>query len=406
MDRYLVISSDCHAGLPPEQYRSYVDPKYRDAFDQALPIQVKMTKTMEESFLIADINAEWRKGHEKALTGAWDDGERMKVMDGDGVAMEIIFPDGITEQNAPPFGAGFAMPTGGVVPELQWAGCHAHNRWVTELVEMAPERRLGLACIPALWDVEQAVREIRLARENGLRGIILPPMWGQLPAYHYPKYDPLWEVCQDLDMPIHFHIGPSPIEEYFGPLSELQSGERTAPTGAMGAYLSEVVWWVSRTATFMIWGGVFERYPRLKMAIVEGAIDWVPDYLRLLDVRYEVTPQAQKLGDYISHLSMKPSDYFRRNVRLGAACMSPGDGQLGKAIGGECIMWGSDYPHPEGSWPYTRDQMLKALAGLSDDEITAQLGGNAVEFYSLDAEKLAPIAARIGPKKSDFRHDG
>ncbi len=96
MDRYLVISSDCHAGLPPEQYRSYVDPKYRDVFDQALPIQVKMTKTMEESFLIADINAEWRKGHEKALTGAWDDGERKKVMDGDGVAMEIIFPDGIT----------------------------------------------------------------------------------------------------------------------------------------------------------------------------------------------------------------------------------------------------------------------------------------------------------------------
>ena len=123
MDRHLVVSSDCHAGLPPDQYRSYVDPKYRDAFDQALPIQVKTTKTMEESFLIADVNAEWRKGHEKALTGAWDHSERTKVMDGDGIALEIIFPDGITEQNAPPFGAGFAMPTGGgVVPELQWAG--------------------------------------------------------------------------------------------------------------------------------------------------------------------------------------------------------------------------------------------------------------------------------------------
>jgi len=170
----------------------------------------------------------------------------------------------------------------------------------------------------------------------------------------------------------------------------------------MGAYLSEVVWWSSRSITFMIWAGVFERYPTLKFSIVEGAIDWVPDFLRTLDVRYTTSPQAQKLGDYISHLSMKPSDYFRRNVRLGAACMSPGDGKLGEAIGPDCIMWGSDFPHPEGSWPNTHDQMVKAMAGLSDDEIAAQLGGNAVKFYNLDAEKLAPIAARIGPDKASF----
>jgi predicted TIM-barrel fold metal-dependent hydrolase len=403
MNRHLVISSDCHAGLPPEQYRNYLDPEYREAFDQALPIQVKSTKTMEESFLISDINADWRKGHETLLSGAWDHAERTKVMDGDGVAVEVIFPDGITEQNAPPFGAGFSMPTENVDPELQWAGSHAHNRWLAELVSQAPERRLGLACIPVLWDIDQSVREIRQAQENGLRGgIVIPPIWGKLPAYHHPRYDPIWEICQDLDMPIHVHIGPSPIEQYFGSMAEMQSGEGPELKGAMGAYLSEVVWWSSRSITFMIWAGVFERYPKLKFSIVEGAIDWVPDFLRTLDVRYEVSPQAQKLGDYISHLSMKPSDYFRRNVRLGAACMSPGDGKLGEKIGSHCIMWGSDFPHPEGSWPHTHEQMVKAMAGLSDDEIAAQLGGNAVEFYNLDAEKLAPIAARIGPDKTSF----
>ncbi len=403
MDRYLVISSDCHAGLEPQHYRNYVDPKFRDAFDEALPHQVRSTKTMEESFLISDINAEWRKGYETLLTGAWDHAERMKVMDGDGVAVEVIFPDGITEQNAPPFGAGFSMPTEGVDPELQWAGSHAHNRWLAELVSQAPDRRLGLACIPVLWDIDQSVREIRLAKENGLTGgIVIPPMWGSLPAYHHPRYDPIWEVCQDLDMPIHVHIGPSPIQEYFGPMKEMQSGTGPDLKGAMGAYLSEVVFWSSRSITFMIWAGVFERYPKLKFSIVEGAIDWVPDFLRTLDVRYTDSPQAQKLGDYISHLSMKPSDYFRRNVRLGAACMSPGDGKLGESIGPDCIMWGSDYPHPEGSWPYTQDQMVKAMAGLSEDEVAAQLGGNAVKFYNLDAKKLAPIAARIGPDKSAF----
>ena len=67
MDRYLVVSSDCHAGLPPEQYRDYLDPQYRDAFDAALPIQIEMTTKMSKKFLVEDINQEWRKGNEAAL---------------------------------------------------------------------------------------------------------------------------------------------------------------------------------------------------------------------------------------------------------------------------------------------------------------------------------------------------
>src|SRR5512145_1657066 len=100
-DRHLVISTDCHAGLPPERYRDYLDPRYRAAFDQALPIQLEMTRAAEKQFLVADINAEWRRGREAALSGAWDHDQRTRVMDGDGVAGEVIFPDGITEMNAP-----------------------------------------------------------------------------------------------------------------------------------------------------------------------------------------------------------------------------------------------------------------------------------------------------------------
>ena len=100
--RFLVISSDCHAGLPPERYRDYLDVKYRDAFDAALPIQIEMTKAAERQFLVADINAEWRRGREEMLTGAWDHDARIRVLDGDGIAGEILFPDGITEMNSPP----------------------------------------------------------------------------------------------------------------------------------------------------------------------------------------------------------------------------------------------------------------------------------------------------------------
>jgi predicted TIM-barrel fold metal-dependent hydrolase len=399
-DRFLVVSSDCHAGLPPERYRDYLDPKYREAFDLALPIQIEMTKAAEKQFLVADINAEWRRGREEMLAGAWDHDARLRVLDGDGIAAEVVFVDGITEMNSPPFGAGLSLSTENVVPELQWAGARAHNRWLAELVSMAPERRIGVAQVPALWDVDEAVRETRWARANGIRGILIPCMWGKQAPYHHPKYDALWAVCQELDVVIHFHSGPAPTEDYFGPPP---MGSAPLSPGAMGIYVSEVAWWNVRPLTFMIWGGAFERFPKLKVAITEGTTVWVPEYLRLLDQRYSETHYSQKLGDYRSHLKRKPSEYFARNVFLGASCMPRREAELRHEIGVQNIGWGSDYPHPEGSWPYTREQMRETFRGLPEDEIALMLGGNAVRFYGLDAEKLAPTVARIGPEKALFR---
>ena len=153
----------------------------------------------------------------------------------------------------------------------------------------------------------------------------------------------------------------------------------------------------------MLWGGAFTRHPKLKVAITEGTAIWVPEYLQLLEQRYSETHYAQKLGDYRSHLSESPADTFRRNVRLGASCMPRREAELRDAIGLDNIMWGTDFPHPEGSWPFTRQQMLDTFRDLPDAEIAAMLGGNAAAFYGLDTEKLAPIAARVGPKKSSFQ---
>jgi predicted TIM-barrel fold metal-dependent hydrolase len=401
MDRFLVISSDCHAGLPPEQYREYVDPQHRETFDLALPIQKHMMEEASRQFLIADINAEWRKGREELLTGAWDHEQRIKVLDGDGIAAEIIFPDGITEMNTPPFGAGISLPTENIVPELQWAGARAHNRWLAELCQMAPDRRVGVAIVLALWDVDEAVREVRWAREHGLKGVLLPCMWGRQAPYHHPKYDPLWAACQDQDMVIHFHSGPATTDEYFGSVPKADDAPELP--GAMGIYISEVVWWCARPLTFLLWGGIFERHPKLKVAITEGTSIWVPDYLELLDQRYSDTHYSQKLGDYRSHLSMKPSQYFARNVMIGASCMPRREAELRHDIGVANIMWGSDYPHPEGSWPYTRQQMIDTFHGLPEDDISAILGGNAARFYGLDVQQLAPLSNRIGPEKAWFQ---
>jgi predicted TIM-barrel fold metal-dependent hydrolase len=102
---------------------------------------------------------------------------------------------------------------------------------------------------------------------------------------------------------------------------------------------------------------------------------------------------------------MKPSEYFRRNVRVGSSAMSRREAELRHEIGLGTIMWGTDYPHPEGTWPLTREMMIEVFRGLPDADIDAMLGANAAGFYGLDTEKLAPLAARIGPERSRFRAD-
>ena len=399
-ERHLVISSDCHAGLRPEAYRDYLDPQYREAFDQALPIQIAMTTQASKTFLVEDINQEWRQDNDYLLHGAWDHDARIEVLDGDGIAGEILFPDGITEMNSPPFGAGLGLPTENVVPELQWAGARAHNRWLAEFVSMAPERHFGVALIPALWDeMETTLAEVRWARENGLGGILLPNGWGTRLAYHHPFYDPLWALCEDLGTIIHFHSGAAPTQDYFGPMPP-QPGQQIPP-GAVGIYICEVPFYNVRPVTFMLWAGVFTRYPKLKVAITEGTTIWVPEYVALLEQRYAEAHYSQKLGDFRSHLKGKsPAQAFRENVFLGASCMPRREAELREAIGIDRIMWGSDYPHPEGSWPFTKDQMYETFQGLPEDEVVAMLGGNALEFYGFDSQKLAPLVARIGPEKS------
>ena len=156
----------------------------------------------------------------------------------------------------------------------------------------------------------------------------------------------------------------------------------------------------------MIWGGVFERFPTLKTAVTEGSTIWVPELLHLMDQRYGDHHFSAKLGTgYKQHLSMKPSEYFRRNIKVGSSAMSRREAEMRSEIGIGSIMWGSDYPHPEGTWPATQKMMTEVLGGLPEDDIAAILGGNAAEFYGFDVEALQPLVDRIGPEKSLFQRE-
>jgi predicted TIM-barrel fold metal-dependent hydrolase len=400
VSRFLVVSSDCHAGLPPERYRDYLDPEYREDFDRALAVEIAQREEMAKLFLVDEFNERWKAENWDGLTGAWDHDARVQVLDSDGVAVEVIFPDGVTESNTPPFEAGLSLATEGVSPTQQWAGARAHNRWIAEFCQMAPERRLGLAVVPALWDVDEAVHEVKWARENGLSGILIPPVWGKLPPYHLRRYEPLWNACVEEKMVVNFHSGPAPREDYF---ATEPNGE--IATGAVGIYASEAGWWLARPLSFLIWGGVFERHPELKVVVTEGACMWVPEYLALLDHRFGSHQVNAKLGDYTSHLKMKPSEYFYRNCGVGASVMDRREALERESIGLECMMWGTDYPHPEGSWPSTREKLVDTMRGLPEADLAAMLGGNARRFYDIDVEKLAPLVDRIGPESSEFAAD-
>lgn len=405
-DHLIVVSSDCHAGLHIADYKPYVESKYHEAMDMAVPVQVELTAKAEESFLIKEINDAWREPIQKQLTGAWDYQERLKVLADDGIAAEVIFPDGITEMNTPPFGAGLGLSPRDAVPELQWAGAMAHNRWLAEFCANDPARHIGVASIPLLWDVQQAVDAVRWCVDNGLRAVMIPTMWGDQAPYHDRKYDPFWEVCQDLGVIVHFHSGPAPQPEYFGKEWPREDRSEDLP-GAMGIYVSEVMWWLYRPLTFMIWGGVFERYPRLKVVMTEGGTTFMlPPWLRLLDHNYFDIQFSAKLGDFRSHLSMSPTEYFQRNIAIGASCVPRRDIDAREALGTDKLMWGSDYPHPEGTWPHTREYYREVFAGIPETDGRKILGENAVNWYGLDRAYLQTVADRIGPTTAIFDDKG
>jgi predicted TIM-barrel fold metal-dependent hydrolase len=392
MDRYLVISADCHAGLPSEQYRDWIEPDHTAAFDDYLDRRRAMVKQ-----LIAgdeDFAAKWERDNQEGLRGAWDAGRRDKELDGDGVAGEVIFPDADSVMGgaSPPFGAGLSG-SADVEPELAFAGARAHNRWLSGLCQESPERRAGVALVPISHGVDRSVAEITWAREHGLRGgILIPAMWGAAPPYHDRAYDPVWAACQDLDMPIHTHSGPAPRHEY---------GEH------LGIYASEAVWWAGRPLWFLLWSGAFERFPGLKFVVTESAAYWAPDLLWKMDVYFAGSHTTKKMIKRLrGSLTMLPSQYFDRNCFLGASTMSRTEVARRYEIGIGNLMWGNDYPHPEGTWPHTVEKLRDTFWDVPPGETAAMLGGTAAGVYGFDADALVPLASRIGPTAADLGQMG
>jgi predicted TIM-barrel fold metal-dependent hydrolase len=390
VSNYLVISADCHAGLPNQQYRQWLDPAFRQTFDEHLAARAAMEADLAERGLRNEAFAEeWEKENADGLRGGWEAARRDQELDADGIVGEVIFPDAdaVTAGASAPFGAGLGA-TGDVPLDLLMAGARAHNRWLAELCQDSPERRAGVAIVP-IFDVDAAVEEITRARQSGLRGgILIPSMWQPYEPYNHARYDPVWAACSELGMPVHVHSGAADRASY---------GEH------VGIYVAEVRWWSTRPLWFLLWGGTFERFPELTFVTTECGAFWAPDLLWTSDIVYDREHAAKKLGKQLTdHLPMRPSEYFDRNCFIGAS--NTRRRELGRRyeIGVGNIMWGNDFPHPEGTWPHTKEWLRNAFSDIPVDETRRILGLNAAECYQFDPQALQPLADRWGPSPGEL----
>jgi predicted TIM-barrel fold metal-dependent hydrolase len=248
-----------------------------------------------------------------------------------------------------------------------------------------------------LHNVDEALAEIRRVKDAGIFGGILlpiPPVGSSLPQLADDCYEPVWALCEDLGLPVHAHGGggvPKEVEcQVYGALM-----------------FSERPFYVRRVLGQLIFSGVFERHPRLKFVITEVGNHWLPDLLREYDWLYERmcavgSIQSQYCGPVTERLSRKPSEYWASNCWQGNSFMGPADCELRYDIGLNKMMWGNDYPHLEGTSPYTREALHWTFQGVDPAEVQRIVGGNAADAYGFDLEALAPLADKIGPTVAEL----
>jgi predicted TIM-barrel fold metal-dependent hydrolase len=379
-DHYIVISADTHAGGSHQQYREFLDPKYVADFDAWREKYKNPFKDLKDTDL---------------RIRNWDDDKRDGDMNADGVVGEVNFPNTV-----PPFFPNFvlfAQPPTADEYEHRHAGIQAHNRWMADYVSRKPEARAGIGQI-FLNDVDDAIKDVEWCHENGLRGGVLvgsvPPTCDWIKPLYDPCYDPLWQACQDLGVVVNAHSGTG------GPVYQ------KAPAMPLVHFL-EIPFYSQRPLAYMILGGVFERFPNLKFVLTEAGCAWIPDMLAHLDNLMQ-SIRGNNVGEMRFDGELVPprdaTDYFHQNCYVGTSQPTPADirAAVGGPVGIDRVMWGSDYPHEEGTHPFTREHLRQVMGHLEPAQVQQILAGNAAEIYGFDLEALRPAADKFGPTVAEI----
>jgi len=286
--------------------------------------------------------------------GEWDPKARLADMDLDGVDGEVLYTD----------------PTGGaslykLEAEAGRACIQAFNSAALEFASVDPARLAVVHLLP-LFDVGEAISELERIAADGARAVQLPLYPGDagLPLYWDPVYEPLWAAIAAAGMPVSLHVCP-PAGRGLG----------KDPTPARGIFQVMPPIFMSQALVEFVLTGIFERHPELRVVLVEAGLSWIPYMLDRLDrvsAKLDWPSKGMPRG--------RPSDYWYRNMAATFEEDELGLSMRGR-IGVENLLWATDYPHPDSTFPRSRQVIEEEFADCSPAEIAAMTSGNVARIY-------------------------
>ena len=292
--------------------------------------------------------------------GGWDPVARLEDMEADGIVAEVLYPS---------VGMTLAQSTD---LEYQLACVRAYNDWLVSYCAGGQGRLVGLAMIPTA-SVEAAVEEISRTADAGLRGAMVP---GRPPEGHYAedRFDPMWAAFAERQMPVSFHI-----------LTGGMGGDPTLGSGIALMGLMSVVQQMQQTLSLLIFGGVFDRHPGLRVVSAEHDAGWVAHFAYRLDQMSE--RHRNWLGRGAS-FARPPSEYLRENCWY-TFQKDPVAVETRERVGLTQLMWASDYPHSDSTWPHSRKVIERDFDGVPSDDVAAIVHDNAAALYGIAAVPLS-----------------
>lgn len=292
--------------------------------------------------------------------GGYDPAARLRIMDQEGIDVALLYPT-----------IGIAWE--GLVRDaaLATAYSRAYNRWLVDFCSHDRRRLVPIAHI-CLLDPAGAVEEVKRARRDGCAGVYLspdPPARGGR-QFNDDELAPFWETVQDLDMPIAFHVVARD-----GGLLLPWLGGKTDTIGETVFSFTFLALDVMAAFTSMLSRGLFERYPRLRCAVLEAGSNWITAWLDRMDHKFEIMRA-------FSPMKLLPSEYFKRQCVISAEPDESITAQIIEHLGADYVIWASDYPHLDASFDVV-GQLRRRIANLPVAWQRKVLGENAVRFYGL-----------------------
>jgi predicted TIM-barrel fold metal-dependent hydrolase len=247
---------------------------------------------------------------------------------------------------------------------LRAACFKSYNDFVAEYCTYNPDRLVGMGLI-TLEDISAGVAELKRCADKGLRGAMI---WASPPddsPYGHADYDPFWAAAQDLQMPLSLHILTG------------RGGTGFDLNRVLTSYMSLPAE-IQRTLATMIFGGVFERFPKLQIVSAENDVSWIPHFMYRLDHAYDRFRHFEGVN-----LSMLPSEYLKRNVVATFQFEKATADFTRQLFGAESIMWSSDYPHTDSTWPKSQEFITDAFKGMPEGDIQKIVSDNAARIYRI-----------------------